>query len=100
MGQCLTLERLDHRLAGYAALREATGDWPRGTAPILRQVLLRGEIPRGEVARLIAKSPRTAHPVIRRLLENKCLTTPSDKGPLRLGWPPETLSACLPDIFN
>jgi hypothetical protein len=85
---------------GHAALLEAAGDWPSGAGVILRDAWLRGEILRGDVPRLIGKSPRTAQGVIRRLLEAGCLTSPTQKGPLRLGWPPEALSAWLPGLFG
>jgi hypothetical protein len=67
---------------------------------VLREVCLRGEIARGEVARLIGKSPRTAQSVTGQLLAAGCLTSPSGKGPLRLGWPPEALPAWLPGLFG
>lgn len=100
MNDCLATDRLDQRLNGYSAMREAAGDWPAGTSRVLREVCLRGEIPRGEVARLIGKSPRTAQGVIGQLLAAGCLTTPSGKGPLRLGWPGEALQAWLPGLFG
>lgn len=100
MSECLAVDTLERRLSGYAAMREATGDWPAGTATVLRDACLRGEIPRGDVPRLIGKSPRTAQGVIRKLLEMGCLTSASEKASLRLGWPPEALSAWLPGLFG
>jgi Fic family protein len=99
MGGCLAVETLDRRITGYAALREGTGDWPAGSGHVLRDVCLRGEIARGEVPRLLGKSPRTAQTVIGRLLAAGCLATIGLKGPLRLGWPPEALPAWLPGLF-
>ena len=100
MSGCLAPDALERRLTGYAVMREATGDWPAGTGVVLRDVRLRGEIPRGDVPRLIRKSPRTAQAVIRQLLDNGCLNSPSEKGPLRLGWPAEALPAWLPGLFG
>ena len=100
MSGCLEPNTLERRLTGYAAMREATGDWPAGTGVVLRDVCLRGEIPRGDVPRLIGKSARTAQAVIRQLLDNGCLTSPSEKGPLRLAWPAEALHAWLPGLFG
>lgn len=100
MNHCLVTDRLDQRMSGYSAMREASGDWPSGTSRVLREVCLRGEIPRGEVARLIGKSARTAQGVIGQLLAAGCLTSPSGKGPLRLGWPGEALQAWLPGLFG
>lgn len=100
MAQCLDPDTLERRLTGYAGLRESAGDWPAGAGVVLRDACLRGEIPRGDVPRLIGKSARTAQSVIRRLLDAGCLTSPSEKGPLRLGWPPDALPAWLPEIFG
>jgi Fic family protein len=100
MNDCLAIDRLDQRMTGFAKMKEATGDWPAGTSLVLREVCLRGEIPRGEVARLIGKSTRTAQGVISQLLTAGCLTSSSEKGPLRLGWPGEALQAWLPDVFG
>jgi len=100
MNECLATDRLDQRMSGYSVMREASGDWPAGTSRVLREVCLRGEIARGEVARLIGKSPRTAQSVTGQLLAAGCLTSPSGKGPLRLGWPPEALPAWLPGLFG
>lgn len=100
MNECLATDRLDQRMSGYSAMREAAGDWPAGTSRVLREVCLRGEIARGEVARLIGKSPRTAQAATGRLLAVECLTSPSEKGPLRLGWPPDALPAWLPGLFG
>lgn len=100
MSACLVPDTLERRLTGYASLRESTGDWPAGTGVVLRDVCLRGEIPRGDVPRLIIKSARTSQTFIRQLLDNGCLTSPSEKGPLRLGWPPDALPAWLPGLFG
>ncbi len=100
MTQCLQADTLERRLTGYARLREAMGDWPAGAHVVIRDACLRGEIPRGNVPRLIGKSPRTSQSVIRQLLDAGCLTSPSEKGPLRLGWPPEALPAWLPGLFG
>jgi Fic family protein len=100
MNGCLAPDTLERRLSGYSALREATGDWPANTGNVLRDVCLRGEIPRGDVPRLIGKSARTAQTVIRQLLDKGCLTSPSEKGPLRFGWPAEALPAWLPGLFG
>jgi Fic family protein len=100
MNGCLAVETLERRITGYATLRESTGDWPAGSGNVLRDVCLRGEIARGDVPRLIGKSPRTAQTVIQQLLKVEALTTTGPKGPLRLGWPPEALPAWLPGLFS
>jgi len=99
MSGCLAVDTLVPRITGHAELRTATGDLPKGASLLLREVCLRGEIPRGDAARVIGKSARTAQPVVRKLLDAGYLKSPSDKGPLRLGFPQEALSAWLPGLF-
>jgi Fic family protein len=99
MSGCLAVDTLVQRITGHAELRTATGDLPKGASLLLREVCLRGEIPRGDAARVIGKSARTAQPVVRKLLDGGYLKSPSEKGALRLGFPQEALSAWLPGLF-
>lgn len=99
MSDCLAVDTFVQRITGHAELRTATGDMPKGASLLLREVCLRGEIPRGDAARVIGKSARTAQPVVRKLLDAGYMKSPSDKGPLRLGFPQEALSAWLPGLF-
>ncbi len=99
MAERLAVDSLARRITGYAELSEATGDLPKGGRHLLPEVSLRGEMPRGDAARIIGKSARTAQTVIRGLLDSGHLTSPSEKGPLRLGFPREALAAWLPGLF-
>jgi Fic family protein len=100
MGECLAVDTLVRRITGHAELLEATRDLPKGTPLLLREVCLRGEIPRGDAARVIGKSARTAQPVIQHLLATGYLTSASEKGLLRLGFPRAALAAWLPGVFQ
>lgn len=99
MAERLSTDTLLRRVTGHAELREATGDMAKGSRHLLTDVLLRGEIARGDAPRVIGKSPRTAQTVIRSLLDSGHLTSRSEKGPLRLGFPRSALTAWLPDLF-
>ena len=100
MAGCLVVDTLVQRITGHSEMLEATGDLPKGASLMLREVCLRGEIPRGDAARVIGKSARTAQPVVHRLLEAGHLTSPSAKGVLRLGFPRAALGAWLPGVFQ
>jgi Fic family protein len=100
MTSCLAVDTLLRRITGYAELRQATGDLPRQCALLLREVCLRGEIPRGDAARVIGKSPRTAQAVVQSLLTTGHLTSPSEKGLLHLGFPTEALGVWFPGLFG
>lgn len=60
---------------------------------------MRGEIPRGEAARVIGVSPRTAQTVTRTLLREGLVLSNSAKGPLRLGFPASAAASYFPNLF-
>ena len=57
------------------------------------------QIPRGDVARIIGISPRTAQTVTGRLLKDGLLVSDSAKGPIRLGFPSRAAGSFLPNLF-
>jgi hypothetical protein len=88
-----------NRIAGYAERRESAKELPRGSALVLREVFLRGEIARGDVARIIGASPRTAQKVTGELLTQRLVTSGSPKGPLRLGFPADAAGHYFPNLY-
>ena len=72
---------------------------PGGSALVLREIFLRGEIARGEVSRIIATSPRTAQKATGELLAQQLVTSGSPKGPLRLGFPADAAGHYFPNLY-
>lgn len=99
MQELLGLEGMQNRIVGYAERRESAKELPRGSALVLREVFLRGEIVRGDVARIIGASPRSAQKVTGELLGQRLLTSGSPKGPLRLGFPSEAAGQYFPNLY-
>ncbi len=99
MGDLLALDGLLNRIAGYAGRRESAEELPRGSARVLTEVFLRGEITRGNACRIIGVSPRTAQKVTGELLSQRLLTSASPKGPLRLGVPGAAAAHYFPDLY-
>ncbi len=95
----LDLDRVQNRIAGYAERRESAKELPSGSGWVLREVFLRGQIARGEVARVINASPRTAQTVTGRLLQEGLLVSDSPKGPVRLGYSADASSHFFPNLF-
>jgi len=95
----LSLPGLNNRIRGYCEIQERSGDLPRRTALLLPEIILKGEIPRGDVARLVDTSPRTAQALIGKLLEFGYLKSTSPKGKLSIGFPTEACSFFFPDLF-
>jgi len=99
MEKLLGLDGMLDRVAGYAARREFAKELPRGSDSVLRDLFLRGEMARGEVARLIGASPRTGQKVTGALLSERLVTSNSPKGPLRLGFPADTAGYYIPNLY-
>lgn len=60
---------------------------PTESIYLLREVLLRGEILRGETARITGRPERTARLILRDPLGQHLLTVDAEKGPVRLAFP-------------
>src|ERR1039458_8567467 len=99
MQELLALDGMLNRIAGYAERRESAKELPRGSALVLREVFLRGEIARGDVARIIGASPRTAQKVTGELLSQRLVTSGSPKGPLHLGFPADAAGHYFPNLY-
>lgn len=59
----------------------------------------RGQLSRGDAAVAMSLKPRTATAAIRQLLESGLVTSPSDKGPLRLHYDSRSADALFPRLF-
>jgi len=99
MGELLALEGMLNRIAGYAKRRESSKELPRGSALVLREIFLRGQIARGDVSRIIGASPRTAQKVTGELLSQRLVASGSPKGPLRLSFPADAAGHYFPNLY-
>ena len=99
MQELLALEGMLNRIVGYGERRESAKELPDGSALVLREIFLRGEIARGDVPRIIGASPRTAQKVTGELLAQRLVTSGSPKGPLRLGFPSDAAGHYFPNLY-
>ena len=99
MGELLALDGMINRIEGYAKRREYAKELPRGSALVLRELFLRGEVGRGDVARIIGASPRTAQKITGKLLAGALVTSDSPKGPLQLGFPADAAGEYFPNLY-
>jgi Fic family protein len=99
MQDLLALDGMLNRIAGYAQRRESAKELPSGSALILRELFLRGEIARGDVPRIIGASPRTGQKVTGELLSQRLVLSSSPKGPLRLGFPADAAAYYFPNLY-
>ena len=97
MRELLDIEGLQERLLGYVELSVARRELPRQAAFLLRDVLLRGEVPRGEAARITGMQERSARTVVATLVERDSSSRrrPRDRygSASRLAWFPTTSRA-------
>jgi len=108
MTSMLSLDDLLKRILGYVKLRElkmALAPLPDQyptlkveTAQILQEVLLRGEMTRGDAA-AACPSPRMGRDILAQLLAEGLLVSSSSKGPVRMGFPSHAAGHFFPDLF-
>ena len=107
MSGVLKLDGLLERIAGYVNLRAAKMiPTPAGLSPwlkpeaakMLQEVLLRGEMPRGEVA-AVSKSSRMGKDILAQLVAEKILQSDMPKGPVRLAFPTHIAGYLFPDLY-
>jgi len=99
MHRLLDLKQLEKRLLGYCAIAEQAKELPKGTGILLRDVMLRGSIPRGEAARILNVSARTAQAVLGALLAKGLLKSPTPKGKINIGFPGFICPFLFPDLY-
>jgi len=66
---------------------------------LLEEALIRGEFERGEIARITGLPERTARRVLGAVQEAGLLASETDKGPVSLRIPAETLETLFPKLF-
>ena len=99
MGDLLNLKDLQHRVAGYIERRVSVKQLPPEAVHILTEVLLRGELPRGETSRIAGKPERSARRILAQLLREGLLISDTPKGPVRLGLPLKAVGYYFPRLY-
>lgn len=109
MGSVLKLDGLLERIKGYVTLRTLNLTFPPAGANgskmrpeatyLLQEALLRGEVARSEVSRIIGLGDRVARSVVSGLLQEKLLVSPMPQGGLRLGFPMHAVEYYFPGLY-
>lgn len=104
MKKLLSLDGLYSRIISYVT-RRADNTIPDEKSLrleakyVLTEVMMRGEIPRGEVARLIGMGERTATDLIAQLLNEELVTSTSHRAPLQFSVPAKVVGYYFPDLY-
>ncbi|MGD0200288.1 MAG: Fic family protein [Bryobacteraceae bacterium] len=99
MGELLDLRGLEKRVVGYAESRVAFGELPGEAPQLLRAVLLRGEVGRGETPRITGRPERTARRILNQLARERLVVSDTPKGPVRLGLPAKAAAYYFPRLY-
>jgi len=87
------------RILAYGRRQEDVGVLPSGSSLVLREVFLRGEIPRGDVGRIACVSARTGQKITGTLISLHLLDSMTPKAPLRLGFPSDAVVYYFPNLY-
>ena len=72
---------------------------PKGAFPLLREAFYSGEFTRGKATEITGYRERQARDILSKLLEKGYLTSATERGPVRLGFPPEAVERWLPGLY-
>jgi Fic family protein len=95
----LELDGVLRRLDGYVRRQVSLGELQPEAGYLLQEAFLRGEVPRGEVPRIVGKPDRTGRRILKKLLEKKLLASESERGPLRLAFPAKVAGYYFPNLY-
>ena len=95
MNGLFELDTLITRFHGYVGRR---GLKPEAFI-LLEQVLQRGELPRGEAARVTGMKERTARDLLGSLVNDGILGSETPKGPVSLRFPLDAIEVLFPNLF-
>lgn len=104
MGEVLQLHTLSQRIEKYVRFSQEgmyqTEPLPKYSEYLLKELLIAGEMSRGNVAKVIHASDRTASTLIKKLLEMDFLESDSPKGAIRLKFNAHFASEIFPDLIS
>lgn len=94
------LDHLLHRIRRYCEEEHQRSSLSLHAFTLLREVIFRETVPRGEVATLLtARSAVTARRAMKELLDRGLLVSDTPRGALRLAIPSHVLAAWFPDLY-
>ncbi len=91
--------RLRDRILIWAEEEIRADTVPPNSGAVLEAILFRGELPRGDVARLLNVGDRQARRVTSALIDHEVLTSESTRSPLRLAFPAKLAGRWMPGLF-
>ena len=99
MGELLSLDLLKTRVSGYLSFLEHSGMVEKGSASIIKRVLEKGTISRGEASKETGFSSRYTQNITGKLLSLGILSSPSPKGDLFFAIPGFAAPYYFPKLY-
>jgi Fic family protein len=99
MAGLFELDTLQERILRFAVRWGDENGMPPSLGGVLREIALRGSVPRGEVAQMLDTSERTASRLIAKLLECRVVESTGHRDPLRLGFSTQTAGYYFPKLY-
>ncbi len=96
MASLFELDNLTNRLRAFVAQRE---NLKPEAARLLDEILVRGEIERGEASRITGLPERSARRVLNDLVKEGMLASATPKGPVSLRFPAHSLETLFPRLY-
>lgn len=97
MSDLFAIDTLAKRLRSYVERNSETFK-PEATR-LLEEALIRGEFERGEIERITGTPERTARRTLASLIEAGLLASDTEKGPVSLRFPADTLETLFPRLY-
>jgi hypothetical protein len=92
-------DRLRARILLWAEEEARLDRLPARAGSVLEAILFRGEVPRGEVARLLGATDRHARRIVASLTSLGVVVSEGARAPLRLTFPATLASRWMPGLF-
>jgi len=104
MGGLLDLDNFQDRIKGYVDLRSQNmipeeAKLRQEAKYILVEVMLRGQVPRGEAKRVTGLGERTARKLVSQLENEELLSAESHRSPLTFNIPPKVVGYYFPNLY-
>lgn len=95
----MQIKGLRTRIMLWAEEETKNGTLPPRSSQIMEAVLLREELPRGDIPALVGTGDRHARRAVAALLERGVLRSEGVRAPLLLAFPASTAARWMPDLF-
>ncbi|MCP4385834.1 MAG: Fic family protein [Hyphomicrobiales bacterium] len=92
-------DQLRARMLVWAEEEMRADRLPPKSGQVLEAILYRGELPRGDVNKLLGVSARTARRITSALIKHEVVTSESLRAPLRLNFPALLATRWMPGLF-